>query len=87
MSAQTQRKYKKTHPHEHYEWPLRRVVKVIRNKRQHIDILACGHKFMWRGSSPWKQGENIVTTQPRMRRCPDCFAEEKKRLEDDLATV
>lgn len=73
--------YEKADPKEHYRWPLRKVVKVIRKGREHTDVLSCGHKMVWRGSSSWKEGENEVNRAPKTRRCQECFVEEKRRLD------
>lgn len=77
-----QEEYEKTDPKEHYQWPLRKVVKVVRKGREHTDVLSCGHTMVWRGSSSWKEGESEVTRAPKTRRCRECFAEEKRKIDD-----
>lgn len=72
---------KKSSPKEHYSWPLRRVVKVVRKGREHTDVLSCGHKVVWRGSSAWKQGDNDPGGRHPSRRCRDCYAEEQDFLD------
>lgn len=76
-----EKEYHKSHPGEHYEWPLRKVAKVIRKGREHTDVLVCGHTYVWRGSSSWAQGENEMTKAPKKRRCQQCFAEDLQKVE------
>ncbi len=79
--------YEKLNPREHYSYPLRIVKTVLRKGRQHTDILSCGHTVGWRGSSAWKEGENMVTGAISKRRCQDCFVAEAKKVEDAINDV
>lgn len=75
-------KYEKKDPKEHYRWPLRKVKTVFRKGREHRDMLSCGHVHTWRGSSSYKDGENLVSGVNRTRRCQACYAEDQARINE-----